>query len=248
MVQHNSSVSYIFRGTIRGPRPDLIEEQARIARARSGDHGAVDLLIASSIPGVVHIAKGFRGRGVPFDDLIAEGCVGLLKAIRRYNAASGTRFMTYASFWIRKEILAALAEQPNAIRVPQYARQRGYAVRRVLRLDRRGHGDGALSIEDQLRHPDPLPAQTMLESEQSASVHSELQRLEPRARAVIVWHYGLEDEPRKTLNEISLRLGLSRERVRQIEVSALAQLRHALARRFRHKGTRAGVAGRGGRE
>jgi RNA polymerase primary sigma factor len=248
MVARNSSVSFIFRGTIRRPRPDRIEEQDRIARARNGDLLARDLLIASGIPGVVHIAKTFRGRGVPFDDLIAEGCVGLLKSIRRYNAASGTRFMTYASFWIRKEILAALAEQPTAIHVPEYARQRGYTVRRVLRLDRKTHADGALSVEEQLRHPGPLPAETMIESERSTNVRSELRRLEPRARAVIVWHYGLAGEPRKTLSEISLRLGLSRERVRQIEVTALGHLRQAMNRRFRRPMTRTDVAGRGHRE
>src|SRR5258708_436898 len=200
MVQRSASVSHFLRGTIREPRPERIEEQAQIARARDGDRGALDLLIESNVLGVVYIAKAFRGRGVSFDDLIAEGCVGLLKAIRRYNAACGTGFMTYASFWIRKEILAALAEQPNAIRVPQYARQRGHPSRRVLRLDLRKDAHAALSLPAQLRHPDPLPAEKMIEDEQSAQVLSELQRLEPRARAVIVWHYGLAAEPRKTLN------------------------------------------------
>jgi RNA polymerase sigma factor (sigma-70 family) len=236
MVQRSASVSQFLRGSIDGPRTEPIEEQVQIARARNGDRGALDLLIAWNVRGVVRIARAFRGRGVPLDDLIAEGCVGLLKAIRHYNAARGTRFMTYASFWIRKEILAALAEQPSAIHVPQYARQHGHASRRVLPLDLRKDADGALSIAEQLRHPDPLPAETMLESEQSAQALSELQRLEPRARAVIIWHYGLAAEPRKTLSEISRSLGVSRERVRQIEVSALAQMRHAMACRFRHMG------------
>src|SRR5258705_12592325 len=98
MVQRSASVSHFLRGTIGGPRPERIEEQAQVERARNGDRAALDLLIASNVRGVVHIAKAFRGRGVPFDDLIAEGCVGLLKAIHHYNAARGTRFMSYASF------------------------------------------------------------------------------------------------------------------------------------------------------
>jgi RNA polymerase sigma factor (sigma-70 family) len=226
---------HVLRGAIQAPRLERIEESAQIARARNGDPEALDFLIASSIRGVVRIAKMFRGRGVPFDDLIAEGCVGLLHAIRRYNATTGTRFMTYASFWIRKEILTALAEQPNAIHVPQYARQHGYRAHRILRLDLRQDAGSVFSVADRLRHPDPLAADTIIERERSAQVQSEVQRLEPRERAVIVWHYGLAGEPRKTLHEISLSLGLSRERVRQIEVSALAHLRHAMARRSRQK-------------
>src|SRR5882762_9095684 len=100
MVQRNASVSYILRGTMRGPRPERIEEQTQVARARSGDREALDLLIASNVRDVVRIARLFCGRGVPFDDLIAEGCVGLLKGIRHYNPENGARLMTYASFWI----------------------------------------------------------------------------------------------------------------------------------------------------
>jgi len=96
---HNSpSVSNYLRQITRGPRP-----------ARHD----------------VHIAKEFRGRGLPFEDVIAEGCVGLLKAIRHYRAERGTRFMTYASFWVRKEILAAISDQPHTIHVPRYAREHG---------------------------------------------------------------------------------------------------------------------------
>jgi RNA polymerase sigma factor (sigma-70 family) len=182
------------------------------------------------LPYVIHIAKEFRGRGLPFEDVIAEGCVGLLKAIRRYRAANGTRFMTYASFWVRKEILAAVADQPHAIHVTRYGRRQGHDAVRVLRLDGPVTPDGNQTLMERLRHPDPLPAETILKREQRRQLKREMLRLVTREQAVIAWRYGLDGQDPKTLNEIARRLGLSKERVRQIEVSALAHLRAAISR------------------
>jgi len=229
---HNSaSVSYVLRQISRGPRPDRTAEQALVARASDGDRDAVELLISSHLAYVVHIAKEFRGRGLPFEDLISEGCVGLLKAIRRYRPSEGTRFMTYASFWVRKEILAAVSDQPNAVHIPRYARQHGHSSIRVLRLDTPQQVDGALSLGDCLRHQDPLPAEMMIESEQTRRVRCEVLRLDPRERTVIASRFGLDGRPPQTLVEVAQRFGLSKERVRQIEVSALASLRIAIEER-----------------
>lgn len=230
-MQTSPSVSYVLRQISRGPRPDRADEHSLVARASRGDRDAVDLLISSHLAYVVHIAKEFRGRGLPFEDLISEGCVGLLKAIRRYRPAEGTRFMTYASFWVRKEVLAAVSDQPNAVHVPRYARQHGYDSIRVLRLDTPQHVDGTLSLSDRLRHQDPLPADTMIESEQTRRARCEVLRLAPRERTVIACRFGLGGQPPQTLVEIGRRLGLSKERVRQIEVSALANLRIAIEER-----------------
>jgi RNA polymerase primary sigma factor len=218
-------VSQILRRIARVPRLELTDEQARVARAKNGDRDSVELLIASNLPFVIHIAKGFRGRGVPFEDLIAEGCVGLLKAIRRYSAANGTRFMTYASFWVRKEILAAVVEQPHPIHVPRYARERGRETIRVLQLDGPVQPDGSRSVAERLRHPGPQPAEAVIHGQQKVHLRRHVLELAPRDRAIIAWRYGLCDSPPQTLGEIGRRLGLSRERVRQIEAGALARLR-----------------------
>jgi RNA polymerase primary sigma factor len=225
---HNSPiVSYYLRQITRGPRPERHDEHAQVARACRGDREAIDLLISANLAHVVHIAKEFRGRGLPFEDVIAEGCVGLLKAIRHYRAESGTRFMTYASFWVRKEILAAISDQPHTIHVPRYARERGYNTPRLLRLDVPRHSEGASNLADHLRHHDPLPVDTLIESGQVRRLRRLLLRLPPRDQAVLAWRYGLGGQPEQTLAEIAKRLGLSRERVRQIEVSALVRLREA---------------------
>jgi RNA polymerase sigma factor (sigma-70 family) len=234
-VPSSPSVSHYLRQITRGPRLELTAEQAQVASAKDGDRKAVESLISSNLPFVVHVAKEFRDRGVPFEDLISEGCVGLLKAIPRYRPVRGTRFMTYASFWVRKELLAAVVDRPHTIHVPRYAREHGCETVRVLSLDAPKGDEGTPSLAVRLRHPDPLPAEAAIESEKTHHVRSHVVRLAPRDQAVIAWRYGLGGQPEQTLNEIADRLGLSRERVRQIEVSALARLRDLIEKRLRPK-------------
>jgi RNA polymerase sigma factor (sigma-70 family) len=231
-LRDTTSVSYFIRHTNRGPRPERADEQAQVARANNGDGETTDRLIAAHLPGIIHVAKEFRGRGLPFDDLIAEGCVGFLKAIRHYRAVNGTRFMTYASFWIRKEMLSAVAHQPGAIRVPDYARRNGHPAIRASSLDAPKSDNGNLRIEDSLRHPDPSPADTVITEERRIRIRQVLLHMPSRDRAVIVWRFGLAGQPQHTLAEIARKLGLSKERVRQIEVSALVRLREAVVERF----------------
>jgi RNA polymerase sigma factor (sigma-70 family) len=237
-MQTSSSVSYFLRNVPRGPRPERDDEQARVERASRGDSQATAELLSSNLPFVISAAKEFRGRGLPLDDLIAEGCVGLLKAIRRYRAVNGTRFMTYASFWIRKEMLIAAARQPHTVHVPDYARRHGHAAVRLLRLDTPRYADGALRIADVLRHPDPLSAELIVESEQTQQLRRQVLQLAPRDRVVIAARFGLDGRPAQTLSEIARRLGVSKERVRQIEASALAHLRASIARSSRRLGRR----------
>jgi RNA polymerase sigma factor (sigma-70 family) len=136
--------------------------------------------------------------------------------------------MTYASFWVRKRILAAVAGQPCVIHVPRYGRQHGHDAVRVLRLDAPKHADDDLRLADHLQHPDPLPSETIIDGEQHLEVRRHILRLPPRDQTVIAWRYGLEGQAPQTLTTIAQRLGLSKERVRQIEVSALARLRDAV--------------------
>src|SRR5262245_61909364 len=145
------------------PRPSLGEEQAQVARASTGDRDAMNRLVASHLPYVVHIAKEFRDRGVPFEDVVSEGCVGLVKAVRRYRASNNTRFMTYATFWVRKQILQAMTTLQHTIHIPRYARQHGHEGVRVLRLDAPRSSENELPLSDRLAHPDPAPSQVVIE-------------------------------------------------------------------------------------
>jgi len=112
--------------------PELLAEAWR---ARGGDAGARKRIILANLRLVVHVARSYRNRGLPFLDLIEEGNLGLIQAADRFEPARGLRFSTYAALWIRQSILRGLAEQSRAVRIPvQMFRQvnRFVAVRRTL--------------------------------------------------------------------------------------------------------------------
>ncbi len=114
---------------------DVLLEVA--ARARAGSEPARKQMILANLRLVVHVARGYRERGLPFLDLIEEGNLGLIQAVDRFEPERGLRFSTYASLWIRQAILRGLAEQSRAVRIPvQMFRQmnRLVAVHRMLRL------------------------------------------------------------------------------------------------------------------
>jgi len=87
-------------------------------RSRAGDETARKRIILANLRLVVHIARGYRGRGLPMLDLIEEGNLGLIHAVDRFEPERGLRFSTYAAIWIRQAILRSLAEQARAVRIP----------------------------------------------------------------------------------------------------------------------------------
>jgi RNA polymerase primary sigma factor len=86
--------------------------------AQKGDLNAQKQLVTSNLKFVVSIARQYIGQGIPLEDLVAEGNIGILKAIDRFDSKQGTRFLTYAAWWIRQSILYALAEQNRQVRLP----------------------------------------------------------------------------------------------------------------------------------
>ena len=80
-------------------------------------------LVQANLKFVVHIATRFQHRGLPLEDLISEGNIGLLEAVRQFDPSRGVRFITYAVFWIRRAILRAIAEHAPAVRVPENQRR-----------------------------------------------------------------------------------------------------------------------------
>jgi RNA polymerase sigma factor (sigma-70 family) len=228
-MEHTMAVAPHWRHTDNRPRPTRDEERGIAERARLSDPRAIDRLVGAHLALVVHLAKEFRARGVPVEDLVSEGCIGLLKAMRRFDTSNGTRFTTYASFWVRKEMLRALVELPRVIHIPRYQRQKGEPAPREIRIDAELPGANGLRFADRLADPALRPAsETLIVRQERESLRRHVLALPPRERTVIVHRYGLCGGPALTLEDVGRQLGVSRERVRQIEVSALKRLQRAL--------------------
>jgi RNA polymerase primary sigma factor len=243
--------------------PTPAEEVALGRRIQAGDTEALRELVERNLRFVVQVANKYKGYGLPLADLINEGNVGLLHAASKFDPEHGTRFITYAVWWIRQAIMHALAEGGGAVRLPIKQAEALARVRQKFEELRRATGteptaeevartlemqppevedllrvyrpqvslDAPVSDESDLTRLDALRSQSLPSSEEvyfQASmineVHSLLHLLEPREASILRARFGF-DGPPKSLAAIGRELGLSRERVRQLESRARAKLR-----------------------
>src|SRR5918998_2647605 len=107
------------------------EEISLARRARAGDQSARKKLIECNLRLVVSVAKRYRGMGLPFEDLIQEGNIGLLKAVEKFDPELGHRFSTYVIWWIRQAVQRAVADKGRTIRVPVHM---GDKMRKLARI------------------------------------------------------------------------------------------------------------------
>ena len=107
------------------------DEEHRLARnvRKQACQESLNELIESNLSFVVKVASEYRNLGLPFEDLLNEGNLGLIEAAHRYDASKGTKFITYAIWWIRKSILKALSEHSNLVRVPTYQMKKVREIR-----------------------------------------------------------------------------------------------------------------------
>ena len=242
------------------------EEEVAIARRiRQGDDAARRRMIESNLRLVVKLARRYRDRGLPLLDLIEEGNLGLIHAVRKFDPERGFRFSTYATWWIRQTIERALMNQSRTVRLPIHvikdincclraARALHQAighpptvpdianhldrepgdVERLLALHERVSigspgGDDEPGLLDMLADdPDTEPPQCVQHERVTAIVDAWLSKLDDKQRAVVEQRFGLHDCRRLTLEEIGREIGVTRERVRQIQLEALNNLKHMM--------------------
>jgi RNA polymerase sigma-32 factor len=246
-------------------------EQALAHRLRDdGDLDAARELIVSHLRFVVHIARGYMGYGLPLGDLIQEGNVGLMKAVKRFDPDVGVRLVSFAVHWIRAEIHEFVIRNWRLVKIATTKAQRklffnlrksrkhlgwlshdetqavaadlGVSAHEVTEMEKRLSGNdiafdpGPADSEDYapvayLPSPEADPASAVEAEDWEADQHDRLSTalaaLDDRSRSIVMRRW-LAEDGKATLHELAEEYGVSAERIRQIEASAIRKLKQRL--------------------
>ena len=251
------------------------EEEQQLARRfrRDNDLAAARQLVLSHLRFVVHIARGYAGYGLPVGDLIQEGNVGLMKAVKRFDPGMNVRLVSFAVHWVRAEIHEYVLRNWRLVKIATTKAQRklffnlrrlkknlawlsgeetqaiardlGVTAAEVTEMEQRlaardlsfdptpdsDDEEGTYSPATFLPAPGSDPAENVeaeeWESDSSERLHQALERLDARSRDILEQRWTSDEKA--TLHELAAKYGVSAERIRQIESSALGKLKGMMA-------------------
>ena len=283
MTDHENDLTRYVEESRKHPLLTVQQEQDLARRWRDRrDPDAIRQLVGSHLRLVIKIARSNRGYGLPMNDLISEGMVGLMQAAERFDPDRGFRFATYAMWWIRATIQEYVLHSWSLVKigttaaqkrmffnlrriksglqlldegdlapeaVAEIARELGVREAEVVEMNRRlASGDQSLNamvsgdsnqdwqdfLVDERLDPETLIANADEFEKRRKLVHDALKLLPARERR-IVEQRKMRDEP-LTLGQLAQELGVSRERVRQLEVRALETIRRSVRQEVAHRG------------
>ncbi len=266
-VYNNSILEHNWTHYVRqGDKyPLLSTEEERILVERFTYHGdlkAAQQLVLSHIRYVVYAAKSYQGYGLPLADLMQEGTIGLMKAVKGFRLNQGVRLITYAMKWIKSAIQDFVVRNWCLVKIAttkaqrklffnlrrhkkdtawlslsdkkHIAEQLNVPVSEVSEMEGRLYThdtsfgeqeEGVISPEDYLAGPETLEPLHEVSQEHTTQLPALLQTLDARARRIIETRWLQEEREQASLKELSVEMGISIERVRQLEQNALRKMR-----------------------
>ncbi|MDD3377201.1 MAG: RNA polymerase sigma factor RpoD/SigA [Candidatus Riflebacteria bacterium] len=265
-ADENQLLKDYFKDLKKHPPLTKEEEILLLKQVKEGNERAKKRLIVANLRFVVAVAKRYRHiNEVPFEDLIAVGNLGLMRAAQRFDVDKNVRFISYAVWWIRQAMIQVVSSHGNPIRLPLNRIHTGLRIRKVeetliKKLNRRPtleelaegvmmkpqdlskflreipnvismdstavDADEDLFLRDVITDNESDPLAEAEKKALDGELEKLLDSLNERERIVVMHRFGLGDLKPYTLEEIGKLLGVTRERVRQIEVQALEKLRN----------------------